>query len=68
MLEEEIQNAIKELSESGDTDLCENLIRDQGVQRRFLHNRLSYQKHPCFSFGNPLHSTILLQQLLHFSR
>ena len=32
MLEEEIQNAIKELSESGDTDLCENLIRDQGVQ------------------------------------
>lgn len=32
MLEEAIQNAIKELSESGDTDLCENLIRDQGVQ------------------------------------
>ena len=32
MLEEKIQNAIKELSESGRTDLCEDLIRCQGVR------------------------------------
>ncbi len=32
MLDEEIENAIKELSESGKTTLCEDLIRTQGVQ------------------------------------
>ena len=32
MSEEQIQNAIDELSESGDTDSCEELIRTQGVQ------------------------------------
>lgn len=31
MLEEQIQNAIKKLSESGEADLCEDLIR-QGVR------------------------------------
>lgn len=32
MSEEQIQNAINKLSESGDTDSCEELIRTQGVQ------------------------------------
>ncbi|MDE6053684.1 MAG: hypothetical protein K2G55_07985 [Lachnospiraceae bacterium] len=32
MLEEQIKNAINKLSESGDADLCEELIRTQGVQ------------------------------------
>lgn len=32
MLERQIQEAIQNLSESGDTSLCEKLIRTQGVQ------------------------------------
>ena len=32
MLEEQIKNAINKLSESGDADLCEDLIRTQGVK------------------------------------